>query len=128
MNLIPDPAEGKTPEAQLDVLVKRMEDFISTYLAQAEKMEIEIHSSQILDLVDRALLKVQKIESSLAYEKTVTGYFLEGMLEDLIQQPENIFEQVTTPEGESVYAPLSDAVWISCLKKLRQNLIKILQE
>ncbi len=128
MNLKPD-AKAETPgDGQLRVLVKRMEDFIAGYLLQAGKMGVAISSQMVLDLVDRAILKAEKVEGSIEYNKTVEGYFLEGMLEDLNSQPESIFEQVTTPEGETIYAPLSDTVWLACLKKLRRGLIKLVSE
>jgi Asp-tRNA(Asn)/Glu-tRNA(Gln) amidotransferase B subunit len=128
MNLKPEAKTSGAEEEQLRVLVQRMEDFIADYLLQAEKMKIVISSQQVLDLVDRALLKAQKVEGAIPYAKTVEGYFLDGMLEDLNCQPESIFEQVTTPEGETIYGPLSDKVWIACLKKLRLTLIQIVSE
>lgn len=120
--------ESQSPRAKkepLGVLVERLEDFISGYLLQAEKLNITLSTQDMLDLVDRTILRAQQVEQSLGFEKTVEGYFLEGMLEDLVCQQESIYEQVTTPEGENTYVPVSDAVWLECLKQLRVRLLKI---
>ncbi|NJK93303.1 MAG: hypothetical protein HC904_16730 [Blastochloris sp.] len=125
MNLSPQDNPKSSSNDSLRVLVERLEVFTSGYLEQAEKMNIPLDTPQILDLVDRAILTVQGVEQAMPYEQTVQGYFLDGMLEDLLTQPESIYEQVTTPEGETVYAPLSPAIWLDCLKQFRLDLLKL---
>jgi hypothetical protein len=125
MKLNEDSNRSRAEKEQLSVLVERLENFISGYLLQAEKLKVTLSTQHMLDLVDRAILRAQKVEQELDFDKTVEGYFLEGMLEDLVCQQESIYEQVTTPEGESTYVPVSDAVWLECLKHLRIVLIKI---
>lgn len=120
--------ENLSPEQeQIGVVVEKLEEFLAGYLEQAEKLKITISSQNVLDLVDRAILVAQKVEQKLDYEKTVEGYFLDGMLEDFVTHQESIYEQVTSSEGELAYVPLSDAIWLQCLKMLRAKLLKIIK-
>ena len=54
---------------------------------------------------------------------TVEGFFFTGLFDEMMQQPSNIFDEVTDARGVSYYVPLTAETWIRCLETLRLILL-----
>jgi hypothetical protein len=120
-----NPEPGKTIDLkQIQPVVERLQKVIAEYLAPAKSMKLKIGGPDILRVLEQAIVFAENPEARVAFGERPEDYFLDGLYEELIQQPGAIFEKVTDPEGKEQYVPLSDEVWLACLKNLRDSVKK----
>lgn len=115
----PEP-EKTTDLKQILPVVERLQKLMTEYLAPAKSMGLKLKGEDILKVLDQAALLVEEPGSKAAFGETPEGYFLDGLYEEIIQQPGAIFEKVTDPDGREQYVPMPDAVWLACLNRLRE--------
>ncbi|MDX6765935.1 MAG: hypothetical protein SFU85_04010 [Candidatus Methylacidiphilales bacterium] len=118
--MTPDlPASPGEPNlAQIERVVEKVEDVMATYLEGGEKLGLSLDTGQVLEVIDRALEEAEG-RGNTDFGSDVSGFHMSGLYEELIQQPSNIFEQITLEDGEKTFVPLSPALWKACLGRLR---------
>lgn len=116
------PTDGSlspTPDlAQIERVVEKVEDMMATYLEGGTKLGLFLDTPQVLEVIDRAIAESEG-RGNPDFGSDVSGFHMGGLYEELIQQPSNIFEQVTKEEGGTEYVPLSVPLWQACLARLR---------
>ncbi|MDD5261816.1 MAG: hypothetical protein PHD76_08195 [Methylacidiphilales bacterium] len=116
---------GKPDLSQIQAIVLRLEDFLATTVEEGQRLGLTLSAPQILSVIDTALGRLQGNDSPKPVEETVEGYFLDGFTEALLQEHLGIYEKVKDPDGQEVYVPISDALWIECLRALHESVAKI---
>lgn len=117
---------GDLDPKRIAEIVLRLEQVIVDYLALGRKMEIEISGEALLDVIDEVTNEAHERPPGKPFAETPEGFFLSGLYEELVQQPSNIFEQVTQADGKEYYVPLKPALWCACLGRLREEVCKML--
>jgi len=112
--------EGNLDAAQIQPVVERLQKMIAEYVGPAKSMHLKIQGKDILRVLDEAVLLVEEPERKAFFGERPEDYFLDGLYEELIQQPGAIFEKKFDEEGREYFAPLSGEIWLACLKKLRE--------
>jgi len=116
-----NPEAEETPDLkQIRPIVERLQKVMTEYLVPAKSMRLKIEGADILRVLDQAILFAEDPEVKAAFGERPEDYFLDGLYEELIQQPGAVFEKVPDPSGIEQYVPLSDAIWLACLKNLRE--------
>lgn len=116
-----NPEPEKTANVkQILPVVERLQKLMAEYLAPAKSMGLKLKGEDILKVLDQAVLRAEDPESKAAFGETPEGYFLDGLYEEIIQQPGAVFEKVADADGNEHYVPMTDAVWLACLGKLRE--------
>lgn len=121
-----DDPNPKTPPdlAQIERVVEKVEDMMATYLEGGGKLGLSLETEQVLAVIDRALEEAEG-RGNADFGADVSGFHMSGLYEELIQQPSNIFEQVTRESGEKEYVPLSVPLWQACLVRLRAKVAEL---
>jgi hypothetical protein len=123
------PTHGPTPatEAQLSVLVDKIEDFIAGFLEIGDKMGIEPDPEAILTVVDRAIAHADEqpwAGQSVANE--VERQFLQSLFEELNLEKEGLYDHWFDDQGRERFSPLAHDEWRAVLRLLRTRLAKAL--
>jgi len=120
----PNPSSNPTP-AELQLIVARLQDFLATYLKEGRHLGIQMSPKQLLAVVDQALLQMETGQRSGPADQTAEAFFWDGCCEALLQEQQGLYEKTKDAEGHENYAPVGDAVWIVCLKALRDATVKL---
>jgi hypothetical protein len=107
----------------LDVLVQRAEALIADYVQEARQSGVRLRATDIVDLIeDAARAAREPSEPEPEFAPTVEGAYLQGLYEELIQQPSSIYEQKTLESGSAVWATLDAPLWLEVLRRLKATL------
>ena len=117
-------SESTSPPSakQLASIAGRLQKVLHDYEAQAKRLKLKLSSADILSVVDNAILEAEGKGDTIRWPETTLGFFLGGFYEELIQQPSNIFEEITDERGVQIYIPLKPEIWKLCLVKFRSTL------
>lgn len=121
-----DPAqpEGKKPRPEeFTKLIARLEDLLVRYLESGKRSRLSLTPEQIFFVVDAAVDHSSR-QIVPKFEETESGYFMSGLFEELIQQPQSIFEKIEDEEGHPTWKPLSPEIWEDCLRQFRKTLFE----
>lgn len=117
----PLPGEAVT-KAQLDGLADRLEDLITEYCRHGVRIGVSLSSTRILEILDRVLTAAGgEVHPSLT-EGSAEDFFAEGLYEELIDQPANIFDPVKYSDGNTYWVPISGEVWRDSVSRLRSRI------
>ena len=113
------------PVASVDLVaaVRRLTEVCADYLASAPRLGLYPSSLQLLRCVDAALAEATDGPLTV-WREDVEGYFLQGLYEELIQQPANLYTGTRLLHGEEVPVPISRENWIECLRVLHAAILR----
>lgn len=104
---------------QLKSVIRRLEVVLGEALEGGRRVGVEVTPAKLALLCDELLIEAEQPGYRPANDGTVEAFFFGGLFEEMVQQPSNIFEEVTSPEGKSFYVPLTVETWTECLRTLR---------
>jgi hypothetical protein len=114
-----------TPAASADLVaaVRRLTALCAEHLATAPRLGLQASPDHLLRVVDAAL--AEATDGPLpGWGGDIEGYFLQGIYEELIQQPANLFTGTRLLHGEEVPVPISTDNWIECLRVFRAAILR----
>lgn len=114
-----------TPAASVDLVaaVRRLTALCAEHLATAPRLGLQASPDHLLRVIDAALSEA--IDGPLpGWGTDIEGYFLQGIYEELIQQPANLFTGTRLLHGEEVPVPISTENWIECLHVFRAAILR----
>ena len=118
------PSEGGKPTSPEHAnLVARLEELLIRYLESGKRSSLSLSQEQIFFVVDAAVEHASR-QIIPQFDETESGYFMSGLFEELIQQPQSIFEKVEDESGHHTWKPLSPEIWENCLRHFRQSLFE----
>jgi hypothetical protein len=115
----------QAPAASADLIatVRRLTGICADHLATAPRLGLQPTPDHLLRAVDAALAEAR--DGPLPeWGSDIEGYFLQGIHEELIQQPANLFTGTRLLNGEEVPVPISLATWIECLLVFRAAIVR----
>ncbi|MHA3771717.1 hypothetical protein ACXR0O_09300 [Verrucomicrobiota bacterium sgz303538] len=110
-----------TPE--IVSVLKRLRVILGEAIEQGRRLGLELTGPRLAKLCDELLREAREPGYKPSFDDSVEGFFLGGVFDDLVQQPSNIFSQVTGTDGKEYYVPLTASQWIACLEALRFSLL-----
>jgi hypothetical protein len=112
-------------KADLVVALHRLAQTLSDQLASAPRLGLQPGPDQLLLVVDAALDHAHgRPPPGDPWGDDVEGHFLRGLLEDLLQQPSNLFTGTRLLDGEEMPVPIGVEEWRECLGALRAALLR----
>lgn len=108
---------------ELVVSMRRLIGVCSDYLATGSRIGIEPTSEHLLRVVNAALARCDGTPVDFEGNE-VESYFLSGLLEELQQQPSNLFVGTRLFHGQEMPVPISEEQWRECLSVLRAAIIR----
>jgi hypothetical protein len=123
-----DPREAGNPAdlRDLDSVVKHLDKDIGAYLQLGISSNLRMNSEQLLQVIAWARMMNQE-EEVFPPEKTALDFFMSGLLEEIIQIPSNIFEEVEFPDGKKRYMPIRPEVWQAGLERFEAKFLATLK-
>ena len=121
----PVPESGPAPatEAELLVLMKRLEDFMVNYLEIGDKLGVEPEPEAILHVVDRAIAHADEVQwNGPQVKDEVERQFLQSLYEELNLEREGLHDHWFDAKGEEHFAPLALPEWQRVLRLLRARI------
>jgi len=117
------PGGKKSSPAEYAKLIARLEDLLVRYLESGKRSRLSLSEDQIFFVLDAAVEHASR-QTTPTFDETESGYFMSGLFEELIQQPQSIFEKIEDENGHRGWKPLSPEVWEDCLRHFRQTLLE----
>lgn len=120
----PPPAQPPAASADVVATVRRLTEICADHLATAPRLGLVPNPDHLLRTVDAALAEAADGPLPDWPQATVEGYFLQGLYEELIQQPANLYTGTRLLNGEEVPVPVSRENWIDCLRVFRAAIVR----
>jgi hypothetical protein len=121
-----EPPAPQPPAASADLIatVRRLTELCAEHLATAPRLGLQPAPEHLLRAVDAALAEATDGPLPDWRQDDIEGYFLQGLYEELIQQPANLFTGTRLLNGEEVPVPISRENWIECLRVFRASILR----
>ncbi len=107
---------------QIRTVVRRLRVILGEALEQSRRVGVELTPLKLVALCDELLREAREPGYRPAFDDSVEGFFLSGLFDELVLEPSNIFDTVTSTDGREFYVPLTPDQWIACLETLRLSL------
>jgi|GEM_PF-4205111 len=124
-----DPREAGNPGdlKDLDSIVKHLDKDIGEYLRLGVSSNLKLTSEQLLQVLEWAKM-VNRDEVVSPPEATEIDFFMSGLLEEIVQIPCNVFEEVGFPDGKTRYMPVRPEVWEAGLERFEAKFLATLKQ
>lgn len=118
------PPPGR-PAASSDLVaaVRRLTQICAEQLASAPRLGLQARTEHLLRVIDAAEAEAGGLPPPV-WGEDIEGYFLQGLYEELIQQPGNLFTGTRLVQGEEIPVPLSADNWRECLRVFRAAVLR----
>ncbi|MBN8421525.1 MAG: hypothetical protein J0L73_21600 [Verrucomicrobia bacterium] len=115
--------KGKTDTTQTASVLARVSSVMADYLEGGKPIGIVLNPVEILSAISAAIQEAEGRPSPWPDGAEARAFFIHGLYDEIIQQPSNIFETRTFPDGTERYIPLDKATWKACLQRLHAQII-----
>lgn len=124
-----DPREAGNPGdlRDLDSIVKHLDRDIGAYLKLGVSSNLKMTSDHLLQVIEWARM-VNRDEVVSPPETSEIEFFMSGLLEEIVQIPSNIFEEVEFPDGKTRYMPIRPEVWEAGLERFEAKFLATLKK
>lgn len=119
----PPPKLVPATSADLVVAMRRLISVCSDYLGTGPRIGVEPNPEHLLRVVKAALALCDGLPAPV-WGDDVESFFLRGLLDELTQQPSNLFVGTRLLNGEEVPVPISEEQWRECLSVLEAAILR----
>ena len=100
-------------------MMDRVQVSVADYLESGQHLGIQLRTIEILSAIDAAIADSEGHPSPAPDGADARTFFLHGLYEEIIQQPNHCFELRRFEDGSTGYLPLDRERWRSCLRHLQ---------
>jgi hypothetical protein len=115
---------GAVNKSQIGEVVQKLQAVIADYLESGKPLKLTLNPIEVLSALEAAIEEAQGRPSPWPDGADARAFFIHGLYDEIIQQPSNIFETRSFPDGSERYVPVSRATWKACLESLRTKIIE----
>ena len=117
------PLSRPAASADLIAAVRRLTEVCADYLTTAPRLGLQPTPEHLLRVIEAAA--DEAVDGPLpVWGDDVEAYFLQGLYEELLQQPANLFTGTRLLGGEEIPVPISPENWIECLRVFRAAILR----
>ena len=107
-------------------IVRRLEAIITNHLEGARRVQHPLTLEQVVAIIDALRAEARGESRPVAFSNSeVTFYLMDGLYEELLGEPSNIFYAAQVTEGVTRLEPLARDFWLACLEALRERLARL---
>ena len=118
------PVRSQRPE--IARIVRRLEAIITNHLEGARRVQHPLALEQVVTIIDALRAEARGETRPVAFSNSeVTFYLMDGLYEELLGEPSNIFYAPPVTEGVTRFEPLQRDFWLACLEALRHRLERL---
>jgi hypothetical protein len=108
---------------QMASVLRRLRVILGDAIEEGKRLGVELTPSKAARVCDELIREAEEPGYRPDFGSSVEGFFLDGVFDQLVQEPSNIFDQVQATDGREYYVPLTPEQWIACLGRLRFSLL-----
>ena len=112
--------------AEIGRIVRRLEAIVTTHLEGARRVGNPLTLEQVIAIIDALRAEAEGQQRPMAFsDGEVAFYLMDGLYEELLGEPSNIFSATPADGGIVRFEPLQREFWLTCLQALRQRLERL---
>ena len=118
-------AQPSSAERRKEVtrIVHRLEAIVTNHLEGARRCHHPLTLDQIVAVIDALRAEANGDTRPVPFSNDeVSFYLMDGLYEELLGEPSNIFSVTLVTEGVTRFEPLQRDFWLDCLEALRRRL------
>ena len=120
MSAQPSSAERRK---EITRIVRRLEAIVTNHLEGARRSHHPLTLDQIVAVIDALRAEATGDTRPVPFSNDeVSFYLMDGLYEELLGEPSNIFSVTPVAEGVTRFEPLQRDFWLECLEALRRRL------
>lgn len=129
--LVPSPASParlppKEQRKEIARIVRRLQAIVTTHLETARRLEHPLTVSQVIAVIEALRAEALGTDRPARFsDGEVTFYLMDGLYEELLGEPSNIFYSTPVAEGVTRFEPLPRELWLACLEALRAQIERL---
>ena len=113
-------------QAEISRIVRRLEAIVTTHLEGARRIGHPLNLEQVIAIIDALRVEAEGQQRPVAFSNgEVTFYLMDGLYEELLGEPSNIFSSTQVAAGVIRFEPLQRGFWLACLQALRHRLERL---
>ncbi len=104
-------------------IVRRLEAIVTNHLEGARRIGHPLTLEQVFAIIDALRAEAGGLTRPVAFSNgEIAFYLMDGLYEELLGEPSNIFSSTEVAAGVTRFEPLPRDFWLTCLGALRQRL------
>ena len=112
--------------AEIARIVRRLEAIVTTHLEGARRIHHPLTLEQVIIIIDALRAEAHGEHRPVAFSNgEITFYLMDGLYEELLGEPSNIFFSVQLSDGVTRFEPLQRDFWLVCLDALRVRMERL---
>ncbi len=120
------PYSAREQRADLARIVRRLEAIVTNHLEGARRIHHPLTLAQIIAIIDALRAEATGTSRPVAFsDGEVAFYLMDGLYEELLGEPSNIFYATSVAAGGTRFEPLQRDFWLACLEALRQRMERL---
>ena len=120
------PLPAKQQRTEIARIVRRLEAIVINHLEGARRIQHPLSLEQVLAIIDALRAEAEGKTRPVAFSNgEVMFYLMDGLYEELLGEPSNIFLSTPMAEGVMRFEPLQRDFWLICLAGLRQRMERL---
>ena len=121
-----EPLPAKQQRVEIARIVRRLEAIVINHLEGARRIHYPLSLEQVLAIIDALQAEAEGKSRPVAFSNgEVMFYLMDGLYEELLGEPSNIFLSTPLAEGGIRFEPLQRDFWLVCLEGLRQRMDRL---
>ena len=105
---------------EIDRIVRRLEAIVINHAEGARRVRHPLTLEQVVAVIAALRAEAQGESRPIAFsDGEVTFYLMDGLYEELLGEPSNIFSTKEVAEGVTRFEPLQRDFWLACLDGLQ---------
>ena len=114
------------PQAEINRIVRRLEAIVTNHSEGARRVGHPFTLEQLLAIIDALRMEATGERRPIPFsDGEVVFYLMDGLYEELLGEPSNIFSSTPVAEGVVRFQPLQRDFWLTCLEALRHRLERL---
>lgn len=110
-------------QTEIARIVRRLEGIVTNHLEGARRIGHPLTLEQVFAVIDALCAEAEGLTRPVAFSNgEVAFYLMDGLYEELLGEPSNIFYSTEIADGVIRFEPLPRDFWLACLGALRQRL------
>ncbi len=116
----------KDQQKEVARIVRRLEAIVINHLEAARRIGHPLTLEQVIAIIDALRAEAEGKNGPMAFsDGEVTFYLMDGLYEELLGEPSNIFYSTQVAEGVTRFEPLQRDFWLECLGALYQRMQRL---
>ena len=117
------PAEQRR---EIERIVRRLEAIVINHVEGARRIRHPLTLEQVVAVIAALRAEAQEESRPVAFsDGEVTFHLMDGLYEELLSEPSNIFSIKEVTEGVTRFEPLQRDFWLACLDSLQRRMERL---